>query len=57
MLPTLTWEITHNLPLRPENVLVIGLEKLGVKSSIYFPNIDYAVPFSSSLQRVESDTL
>ena len=28
MRPTLTWEMTHDLPLRPENVLVIGFEKL-----------------------------
>ena len=45
------------MPLRPENVHVIGFEKLGAKLSIIFPNIDNAVPFSSSVQRVESETL
>ena len=34
--PTLTWEMTHDLHLRPETVLITGLEKLGAKPSIIF---------------------
>ena len=52
MRPTLTWEMPHDLPLRPENVLVTGFEKLGGQALNNFPNIDNAVPFFSSLQRV-----
>ena len=41
--------MTHDLPLRPETILVTGLEKLGANNN--FTNIDKAVPSSSSLQR------
>ena len=55
--PTLTWEMTHDLPPRPENVLVIEFEKIRSQALNNFQNIDNAVPFSSSLQRIESATL
>ena len=55
-LPVLTWEMTHDLPLRSEKLHKIGSERFCALLSIIFQIkiIINTVSLSSSLERIES---